>query len=157
VATTIRYPNDMDSLADSLVGQASLLSELVDFAIAPRLGELGLSHRTFALLGAVRATDGTCSQADLARRLGITPPSLTEALQAAARNGFVEQSADAKDGRAKRVSLTPKGRTTLSRAAAAIVEVEAQLVEALPGDAYRNAVTTLRSAARIVAQSIEPS
>jgi DNA-binding MarR family transcriptional regulator len=143
----------MDSLADSLVGQASLLSELVDFAIAPRLEELGLSHRTFALLGAVRATDGLCTQADLARRLGITPPSLTEALQAANRNGFVEQTADAKDARAKRVRLTPKGRTTLSRAASAIVEVEAKLIDALPGDAYRNAVSTLRAATKVIAQS----
>ncbi len=60
------------------------------------------------------------SPADLARAFQITRPTMTSTLTRMARAGLVDIRTDPADGRAKLVSVTPKGEAMRARCIAAI-------------------------------------
>jgi len=90
----------------------------------PQLERAGLTLSSFELLSAIRSSGGKASQADIARRLGITPPSLSEAVRYASQKGLIEQVADPEDKRLKRLRLTAAGRKSVHVVLAAIQETE---------------------------------
>src|SRR5476651_1423749 len=100
----------MNQMRHTLSGQAGLLCELLTAAIEPKLQETGVSLGTFELLSAVHASGGKATQVEIARRLGITPPSLSESVKGATARNLIEQHVDSDDGRRKILKLTPTGK-----------------------------------------------
>lgn len=139
----------MTDLADSLCAQAGLLTELVGEAIAPDLRSAGLSLSQFEMLSAIRSAGGQATQAEVARRLGITPPSLCEALKPLVAAGLVEQRPSRRDKRANAVTLSLKGHAAVRKVVAAVQRTEAELGDSLePADLD----TTLRVLRQVTAR-----
>jgi DNA-binding MarR family transcriptional regulator len=74
----------------------------------------GINPRQFSVLGLL-ARDPDLSQAELARRVLVTPQSMSESLTGLLRAGLVERD-EAGSGQAARVRLTGAGRDLLRRA-----------------------------------------
>jgi DNA-binding MarR family transcriptional regulator len=131
-------------IADTLSGQAGLLVELMTAAITPDLEKAGLSLAVFELLSAVQASGRSASQIAIARRLGISAPSLSEAIRGAVTRGFLTQSVSKEDARVKEISLTPKGKKALTGVLAAVGRVETDLRASADPEQLESAVDLLR-------------
>ena len=147
-------PDNQAVLRDSLSGQAAVLGQLSLEYIGPKLAELGINLGTFELLSAVQAAKGQAKQAELAKRLGISPPSLCEALKIAIRKGVVEQVVSESDQRAKFVKLTKVGEKALAETLGALADMEALLHRSLDTGRVKEATTLLTEANRTVAHAI---
>lgn len=77
----------------------------------------------FVLL-AVR--DGEMTATGLTALLGVTKQATSQLLDAMERDGYVARRADAADGRAKRVVITPRGRTLLDAVERIYAELDAE-------------------------------
>ncbi|MFN3683021.1 MAG: MarR family winged helix-turn-helix transcriptional regulator [Fimbriimonadaceae bacterium] len=130
----------------SLVAEAALFYETVAERLEPDLKAAGLTLGAFELLSAVHAARGRAHQAELARRLGISPPTLCEALRVAVREGWVLQEADPSDARVRRVRLTPAGSEALTRVLSALDRLEQEAAEALGAERAADLAASLREA-----------
>ena len=81
--------HDKKSLQTSVSGQAALLTELLSNALEPSLRKFGLTPAVFDLLTAVHANEAGISQAELARRLRVSAPTLSEAVHSAVVKGLL--------------------------------------------------------------------
>lgn len=144
-----------DDLKATLTGQAAILSELASAYIEPTLKQQGLNLGTFELLSAVQASKGQAKQNELAERLGITPPSLCEALKSAVKKGFVEQVASPTDQRAKIVRLTNKGSKALDFALLTINQMETRLRNSLDSQKLIESIRLLAEANKVLAMAIQ--
>ena len=146
----------MNEVRHTLSGQAGLLCELLTAAMEPKLEESGLSLGTFELLSAIHGSGGRATQVEVSRRLGITPPSLSESVRTAAARGLVEQHADSDDGRRKILKLTPAGRKAMTSIVKGVNNAEVRMVGDIGEDQISAAIETLikvnRNLARIVEQ-----
>lgn len=79
------------------------------------MGEEPLTQRQYALLAAVGAIDQP-SQADLVNLTGIDRSTLAELVARLIDRGLLERERSESDGRAKTVSLTEAGRSSLEAA-----------------------------------------
>jgi DNA-binding MarR family transcriptional regulator len=140
---------------DSLVAQAGLLVELMTAALEPELEAAGITLATFDLLSAVHGAGGNATQADVARRLGVTPPTLSESVKAAVQRGLLEQAPDASDGRLKRLRLTGKGARVLSRILDGVSRTEETMRQGLDPQEISAAREVLRRATRNLARSLQ--
>ena len=131
----------------ALSTQASVLSELVAARLEPVLESNGVNFGTFELLSAAHAADGKASQAELARRLGITAPSLCEAVKGAVAKGLVEQRPVKRDRRVHRIHLTRKGNALLKKLLQGLAETESVLAQGIPAADLALAVRVLGDAA----------
>ena len=112
------------------------------------VGPRGLSVAQYTTLSILRSRSGL-SNAQLARRLWVTPQSMNEVISALERAGLIERVPDAGNRRILRTALTEHGRETLEACDADILameehmlagvspELQDQLVEALEGCARR--------------------
>ena len=91
---------------------------------------------------------------DLARRLGMSPSTLTYRLKGLEARGWVSRRANPADGRSALLGLTPRGRQTWSAAqpafVAALRSVEARLE--LPAEDVASALAAVAAAAQAVLQ-----
>lgn len=87
----------------------SLLARRWRRALDAHLAESGLSDATWAPLVHLQQTGGGITQKELAALVGIDGSSLVRLLDILSRQGLVERRADASDGRAKLIHLTPEG------------------------------------------------
>jgi len=78
--------------------------------VAAALAEIGLHVGQEMLLLRLWDEDGR-SQADLARDMGVEPPTVAKAVARLERTGMVERRADEADRRVSRVWLTESGRS----------------------------------------------
>ena len=85
-----------------------------DFLRAVEDEELSLTQlKSMHVLG---AADEELSLNGLAERLGgLSLPTLSRAIEALVRRGYVSRAEDSDDRRVKRLRLTPKGRRTIER------------------------------------------
>ena len=139
---------------DSLAAQAGLLVELMTSVLEPELRAAGISLSTFDLLSAVQAS-GSATQADVARRLGVTPPTLSESVRAAVQRGLLEQLADAADARLKRLRLTAEGERVLRLVLAGVARAEESMLRGLDDEDVATAREVLRLAIRNLARSLQ--
>lgn len=130
----------------SLVAEAALFYETVAERLEPDLKAAGLTLSAFELLSAVHAARGRSHQAELARRLGISPPTLCETLRVAVRQGWVMQQEDPSDARVRRIQLTPAGSEALARVLAALDRIEQEATEALGPERAADLASALREA-----------
>jgi DNA-binding MarR family transcriptional regulator len=78
------------------------------------LGRFGISAGRLSVLLLIERGDRSRPRAaDLARRAGVSRPTMTRLLDGLARDGLVVRRADPDDGRARRIELTAAGRHLL--------------------------------------------
>lgn len=106
-------------------------------ALRSRHGELlaahGLHPGQDALLLLVWEHPGL-RQAELARRLGIEPPTVTRMVRRLERSGLLERRKDPDDARSVRVHPTPRSRMLEMMVRRSWAELDAELVAALGSD-----------------------
>lgn len=150
----------MDELRESLSGQAGLLCELLTAAMEPKLEDSGVSLGTFELLSAVHASGGKATQIEVARRLGITPPSLSESVKGAASRNLIEQHIDSDDGRRKILKLTAAGRKAMQSIVKGVNNAENRMVDGIDESQIAIVIDVLkrvnRNLARIVQEEARP-
>ena len=86
-----------------------------------------LQFVTLALIGWLERSGITATQIELSRFGGIHPMQLSQMLKVLEDKRFVERKRDSVDNRAKQVTLTRKGFTTLERALPLAVAVQSRL------------------------------
>lgn len=97
------------------------------------LAPLGL-HPGQELLVSILAKRGSATQVQLARIMGIEPPTVAKMVGRLEAAGFAERIADPRDARAKLVSLTDQGRDAAARLSAVWAELSALTAQALTPD-----------------------
>jgi DNA-binding MarR family transcriptional regulator len=124
------------------------LERAVRKEIGRLVGPRGLSVAQYTTLSILRSRSGL-SNAQLARRLWVTPQSMNEVISALERAGLIERVPDVGNRRILRTALTPAGRETLAACDADVLAMEEhmladvdaelrdQIVEALEGCARR--------------------
>ena len=135
--------------ADALGPALHALARAHRVRLATLLAPHGLHAGQDVLLLALWEEPGT-SQAALAIRLGVEPPTITRMLQRLERSGLVERRADPHDARVLRVHPTPRSRLlegTVRRA-------WAQLDEVLAAELGEEAAARLRELARAGANAL---
>lgn len=114
-----------------ILARIAILYELQAATVEPLFRERGASWATFQLLSSLHHSPKGMVQADVARRLEITPATLTETIQLHVKKGLVEQVASTKDKRSKLVKLTPEGNQLLRKLVRDIARVEMKMVSGL--------------------------
>jgi DNA-binding MarR family transcriptional regulator len=144
----------MDRWLDEGLGtHAAMLSQVVSEYLDPWMQRAGLRPTHFELLSTIHSAGEGVHQAEVARRLGLTPPSLSEAVQSAVRAGFVRQEPHPEDARAKALSLTKNGREALATVLKGMEEAEQRLSEPLSEAERHQVVDALRRAISALQQS----
>jgi DNA-binding MarR family transcriptional regulator len=90
--------------------------------------------------------DGPRPVGEIAENLGVTSQAVSKTVRELEGLGYVDRSADAADGRVRRVALTESGRALLEAGRAIRAELNAELAGALGGDRVAAAAETLRAA-----------
>ncbi len=142
-------------MRDSLAAQVSLFNELLSSAMDPELEKLGITPSTFELLSAIRGAGGRGTQVEVARRLGITAPSLSEAVSHAVARGLVEQKLGVRDKRSKVLILSPTGKQAVERVLKGVNLAEQKMVEGVDHDELNAAVEVLKKVNRNLARSLQ--
>lgn len=140
---------------DSLATQAVLLGEYLSAAMEPTFAAHGLKPATFDLLSTIHAAGPAATQASIAHRLGIKPPSLTEALRSLKH--LVEQVPSPTDSRAKHLRLTDRGREALSASIKAIEAASRAIAAEIDKGELAIAVDVLKRANQILARATSQS
>jgi DNA-binding MarR family transcriptional regulator len=139
---------------ESLILNAATLTEIVSEALAPVLAEQGLTQSAFDLLTTIRAGGGTIPQAEIARRLGISPPTLSEAIRSLVAAGLVEQRGSGTDRRIKTLAITSVGSRRLNRVLAALHQLENELTLGISPAEISAVNAMLRNAAKNLALKV---
>jgi DNA-binding MarR family transcriptional regulator len=118
---------------DRLAHRLGVAGRLLRTTADAELSVLGLSGPGLAVLLSLSQEDGL-TQAELARRLRLEPPSMCRMIDRLAREASVERHPDPDDRRATRVRLTPRGRTLAEQGAAVIEGIEGRIFAGLDAD-----------------------
>jgi DNA-binding MarR family transcriptional regulator len=118
-------------------------------AVAARLAEIGLHVGQEMLLLRLWDADGR-SQVDLARDMGVEPPTVAKAVGRLERAGLLERRPDPADRRVTRIWLTEAGRALREPVARRWAEVE-EMMFAEVGDAE---IGQLREVVRRMARNL---
>jgi DNA-binding MarR family transcriptional regulator len=106
------------------------------------VGPRGLSVAQYTTLSILRSRSGL-SNAQLARRLWVTPQSMNEVISALERMELIQRVPDAGNRRILRTALTPVGRETLAACDAEILEMEARMLGDIGGAEHDQLVDAL--------------
>jgi DNA-binding MarR family transcriptional regulator len=134
VAATVRSPHISYVIAR--------LERAVRKEIGRLVGPRGLSVAQYTTLSILRSRSGL-SNAQLARRLWVTPQSMNEVISALERAGLIARVPDAGNRRILRTALTPTGKATLDACDIEILAMEESLLSAVPGEDHDHLVHTL--------------
>jgi DNA-binding MarR family transcriptional regulator len=137
--------------ADSLTAQALLMNELLNSAIEPVFAAQGLRTNTFDLLSTIHVAGPDATQAEIARRLGVKPPSLTEALRGVKH--LIEQVPSATDNRVKHLQLTKQGHEALKECVKAVDRISKAITAGIEKDQLKIAIEVLRKCNRMLSQT----
>lgn len=124
------------------------LQVLFDARLSHELAAVGLTRAEFRLVGEVMSAPEGVRQGELARRLGVRPPTVSAALTRLEASGVVVRTRDPDDPRARRVTLAPGA--PLVPGVEVLERLDADLVQALePGERERIVELLDRLAARL--------
>jgi DNA-binding MarR family transcriptional regulator len=115
------------TLLHILMHNGRLLQRTVDEELAP----LGLHHGQGRILKTIAAC-GEITQADLARRMNIKPPTVTNMLKPLEGKKLIRRKIDPNTNRAQVVSLTPAGEHVCEQVLAAWDRVEVRIIQTIP-------------------------
>jgi len=129
--------SDLDDLRDALVQ--------VSFALMATLTEVAAEHdlslTQLRMLGILRDREPT--MADLATFTGLERSTISGLIDRAAQRGLVVRTADPRDGRSVRVSLTEQARGLVPEVTAAIGDRIKPLTSRLNGSEQKRLVALL--------------
>ncbi|HJP82199.1 MAG TPA: MarR family winged helix-turn-helix transcriptional regulator [Fimbriimonadaceae bacterium] len=129
---------------DTLTAQALLLTEVMNVSMEPTLAAHGIKPGTFDLLSAIHAAGPNATQAEIAERIGIKPPSLTEALRGLKH--LVDQVPSERDSRVKHLRLTEDGVRALAATIKSIENLSKHIVKGIDKSDLETAIRILKSA-----------
>ena len=92
-----------------------------------KLKKLGIHPRQIPILAHLYKEDG-CSQKELARRMGVTPPTVTVSIQRLEKSGLLIRKQDEKDQRVSRIYLSDEGRRIIKEGMRMAKEGEQQIL-----------------------------
>lgn len=124
---------DLDTTPLLVIGRIHRVAAALTPELTAVYAEFGLGEGEFDVLATLRRQGEpfTLSPGELAERTMVTSGAVSKRLDRLEARGLVERRADATDGRARTVVLTPAGRTLIDDAMTAHVANEARLLEAL--------------------------
>lgn len=88
------------------------VAHLAKYQALKEMESYGLKPNQAGILFILR-TEGGLSQRELARKMGVTPPSMTVALKKLEKQGYILREQDAKDQRITRIQISDQGRNCL--------------------------------------------
>lgn len=115
----------------SLTPRISAIYDLQAALLEPYLQKVGLSWVSFQLLSSVNNSEQACSQAEIARHLGVTSATLSESVNSHVAKGLLKQSTTKSDRRVKRLALTPKAKKLLDSIAKEVSSVETDMLSSI--------------------------
>ncbi len=147
IADRIAPVDDRDDLPPAmadrlgfLLGRAHIAHrQVAEAALAP----LGLAPRQFGAL-ALLADEGPLSQQRLGERMGVDRTTMVALVDGLERGGLVERERNPDDRRAYALRATPRGRSVLGRAAAAVERAEEEFLASIPARDARRLKQILR-------------
>lgn len=98
--------------------------ELQSAWLEPRLAKLGVRWTTFQLLATVYGCGDEASQAEVARRLGVAPATLSESVQSHIKQGLLDRKPSTTDKRLKILVLTNQGKRLMGQIRTLVAECE---------------------------------
>ncbi|WP_176593894.1 MarR family winged helix-turn-helix transcriptional regulator [Sphingobium sp. EM0848] len=104
----------------------------------------GASLAQTKVLMCIKGMPGTARAADIAEALGISPRTVTEALDGLEREGRIVRAADPDDRRVKRLTITSAGEEALGLTQPLRRKLSEQVVEALEPSEQRQFHAALR-------------
>jgi DNA-binding MarR family transcriptional regulator len=146
VEPPLRYPPDDPQVFQAL-NEIGIIAQLASTAFERVMPE-GLSMAGFSVLNHLARLPGAWGPARLARAFQVTKGAMTNTVQRLERAGHVEVRADAVDGRAKIVSITPAGRRardTAIRALGPQLAIAAEALSAAEFDQLLRLLSRLRA------------
>lgn len=96
-------------ISESLGYLVNRAARLMAHDLAEELRSDGVAIGQWAVLLVLWAHDGV-TQAELARRVAIEPPTLVRTIDRMVRDGLATREPDPRDGRVSRIHLTDRGR-----------------------------------------------
>lgn len=125
-------------------------------AVAPDLEAEGLAPCTFWTLYRL-ASGGADHPGAIARRLGVTMPSVTQNVDQLVGSGLVSRHRSESDRRIVRLEITPAGRRVLARVVRRVDRTLAQGLKGQPAAEVRAAARLLRTVAARLRRSELPA
>jgi DNA-binding MarR family transcriptional regulator len=123
------------------------LERAVRKEIGRLVGPKGLSVAQYTTLSILRSRSGL-SNAQLARRLWVTPQSMNEVISALERGGLIARVPDVDNRRILRTALTEHGRETLEACDADILAMEEQMLLGVSPEVQDQLVEVLEGCSR---------
>jgi DNA-binding MarR family transcriptional regulator len=123
------------------------LERAVRREIGRLVGPKGLSVAQYTTLSILRSRSGL-SNAQLARRLWVTPQSMNEVISALERGGLIERVPDSGNRRILRTALTQHGRETLAICDAQILAMEREMLADVSSEDHQQLVAALEGCVR---------
>jgi DNA-binding MarR family transcriptional regulator len=120
-------------------------------ALSEGLASLGITLPQYTALSVLRHR-GALSNAQLARRVMITPQSTIKVIAALERKQLITRVPDPDHGRILRTLLTPCGQDVLDACDRVAAQVEARMLEELNAGERRALAAGLRSCVRMLGQ-----
>lgn len=120
-------------LAESLGYLVNRLARAMARELAGELRPHGVAIGQWAVLLILWTRDGL-SQAELARRVAIEPPTMVRTIDRMIRDGLVTQVRDPRDARAVVIHLTDRGRALRDELIPLAADVNARALEGLDAD-----------------------
>ena len=112
-----------ETIGHNLVKVCKMYFNLVN----ARFNEFGLYEGQHSMLMALWMEDGL-AQAELTRRLGVEPASVSKTVERMEAAGFVQRRPDPEDARANRIYLTDQGRALEQPVKQVLAEAEDRLL-----------------------------
>ena len=121
------------ALDSRLAHRLGVAGRLLRTTADAELSGLGLSAPGLAVLRTLSEEDGL-TQAELARRLRLEPPTMCRMIDRLAREASVERHPDPDDRRVTRVRLTGRGRALADSGVAVIDRIEERIFAGLDAE-----------------------
>lgn len=125
---------DLDSEAMAILGRINRTAGAAGGAMARTFARHGLTGADFDVIATLRRTGDPyeLSPGELSDTLMLTSGGMTGRLKRLEGSGLVARSEDPVDGRARKVTLTPKGLRLVDSVLDAAVATQTRLLSALP-------------------------
>jgi len=131
---------------NSLVPRIAAIYELQAALLSPELQRIGISFGTFQLLAAISGSKNGASQAEIARRLGISPATLSESVRSHVTRELIEQVESLTDRRVKLLKLTPTAAKNLKSVKDVLEEIERKILKDVKKGELKTCCETLDNA-----------
>lgn len=106
------------------------VGHLAKYQALKEMESFGLKPNQAGILFILRS-EGGLSQRELARRMGVTPPSMTVALKKLEKQGYILREQDEKDQRITRIQISDQGNQCLEGLRSMMHELETGLYEGI--------------------------